>query len=610
MVFLLICGFASHADAAGATAAHPPNPGGGDDPAVNCTAVFPGVAVGCCHALAFNASSDLPASRRPLARMAYASGKSLPYDAGHYHTCLHTADAAYFLLGWHVDHKDIPVVELGLCLPAACRKVDVEALLGAGRDDDEGRIPAAVVANRTKAAVTKAEGILRGFGASYCAKASRGGGGGGGDPSGAAAHCREYRVVMAALDAASALADEVADGDGGGDGDGGVTLVITSPAEDRVGFVQGATSGWAAFFLAMTLGLLLAVAAATGLDLMGQWGWLPHAGGGDAPHTGRGELSEPLMEHAEGEAEAPAPALDAAAPAVASSRRGGSTTPTFLTVVVDRLNVLSVRRNLPKLLASPSQPGPTDCLNGMRVVSMVWIILGHTMMMPTPINGFDNPEDLVARWGARGSTWFQLVIGGEIAVDSFFYLSGFLIAFLGVKDLEKRGGKIPVLGMIAHRYVRITPAFVATLVFYSEIASRVGDGPFFIRFQRSVFRRCDKMWWSELLYLHNFVPFDSDKVCMGWSWYLGNDFIFFLCSPAVLLLHHHRPRTMWLAMAAVVTASFALTVRPSSQTPLSVCPLPQLFLPCIRITSTRRREKRVRDDYQNLILSPRIDFRR
>mmetsp|Transcript_21996 Transcript_21996/g.54460 ORF Transcript_21996/g.54460 Transcript_21996/m.54460 type:complete len:331 (+) Transcript_21996:3-995(+) len=113
--------------------------------------------------------------------------------------------------------------------------------------------------------------------------------------------------------------------------------------------------------------------------------------------------------------------------------------------------------------------------------------------------------------------------------------------------------------MIAHRYVRITPAFAAVLVFYSEIASRVGDGPFFVRFQQSVFRRCDRWWWSELLYLHNFMPFDSDKVCMGWSWYLGNDFIFFLCSPVILLLHHHRPRAMWITMAGTGLASMFLT---------------------------------------------------
>ena len=35
-----------------------------------------------------------------------------------------------------------------------------------------------------------------------------------------------------------------------------------------------------------------------------------------------------------------------------------------------------------------------------------------------------------------------------------------------------------------------------------------------MRYQQSVFRRCNRWWWSELLYLHNFMPFDSDKVCM------------------------------------------------------------------------------------------------
>ena len=513
---------------------------------VNCSALFPGVSSGCCHAIASNASSGLPASRRPLARMAYASGTSLPYDAGHYHTCTHTSGAAYFLLGWHINDKDIPVAELGLCLPASCAKVDVEALLGMHQ-----HVSVEVVANHTRAVVANTERILNGFGLTYCADASRGGA----DHS-APAHCREYLVVMAALDAATALADETANGNGNNDwfvsGGGTINLIVTSPEEDRVGFIKGATSGWAACFFVLMLVLLVGVGVATGLDMVSQW-QLPHTGN-NAQRSG-GELTESLIEQAQGEASSPTLAP-------ISPWTGAASRWVFLNAIAERLNVLSLQRNLPKLFASPAQPGPVDCLNGMRVISMFWIIIGHTMMMPTPINGFDNPEDLIARWGARGSTWFQLVIGGQIAVDSFFYLSGFLIAFLGVKDLEKRGGKIPALGMIAHRYMRITPAFVATLIFYSEIASRVGNGPFFIRFQRSVFRRCDKLWLPELLYLHNFIPFDSDKVCMGWSWYLGNDFIFFLCATFILSLHHHRPRIMWLTMAGVALASFALTVRP------------------------------------------------
>ena len=60
-------------------------------------------------------------------------------------------------------------------------------------------------------------------------------------------------------------------------------------------------------------------------------------------------------------------------------------------------------------------------------------------------------------------------------------------------------------------------------------------------------------------------PFLSFAFSMvqGWSWYLGNDFIFFLCSPVILLLHHHRPRAMWIAMVGTGLASMALTVRPN-----------------------------------------------
>ena len=48
---------------------------------------------------------------------------------------------------------------------------------------------------------------------------------------------------------------------------------------------------------------------------------------------------------------------------------------------------------------------------------------------------------------------------------------------------------------------------------------------------------------------------------MGWSWYLGCDMIFFVISPALLLLHHHRPKIMWTVMIAVALASSVLTVR-------------------------------------------------
>ena len=547
-----------------------------DASAVNCAAVFPGVSRGCCEALASNSTSDALASRRPLTRMAYASGTSLPYDAGHYHVCVHTPNAAYFLVGWHVGGGHIPVAELGLCLPSACRKADVEALVGANASTSTSTVD---IARRVDDETRAAKGALRGFGDAQCASED------------APERCRAYLVVVAALDAAAAIAHEAArepdettpEARGWYRHGGTVTVEVTSSAEDRVGFSRNAASGWAALALGVVVTAVAAVFVGTALDA-------PR----DESETARDEMRtarevidvggyenrdeddarEPLLrgEGAGLRGEEVDVDDDADAREVDATVRGGaaSTSGRIRRAVEERLRLMSLRRNLPKLLATPETSGPTDCLNGMRVLSMFWIIAGHTMMMPAPINGFDNPEDLTARFGARGKAWFMLVIGGEIAVDTFFFLGGFLVAYLGAKDVERRGGKLPALGMIAQRYARVTPAFAATLVFYSQIASRVGDGPFFVRFQRSVFRRCDRLWWTELLYLHNFVPFDSDEVCMGWSWYLGNDFIFFACSPTLLLMHHHRPRALWMTMLAVCLASFALTVRSVPARPVSL----------------------------------------
>ena len=549
VVLFVILGSAQGGDGSEGTSAVP------SSAPVDCAAVFPGINEACCGALSSNASSHLPMVRRPLARMAYASGSSLPYDAGHYTTCVNTEGAGYFTLSWHIDGRDEPVAELGLCLPAACRKADVERLIGAKSGDG---ISAGAIANNTEEAVAKAEAMLRPFGTSFCARAEV--------DAAAAAHCREYRAVIAVMDAAADMASELAgDGDGAGvtvgpfslGGSDSVRVSVTSSAEERVGFFDNAKSGWAAFCAVLTVVLVIVAIVGTVLDALETTGW----------NERDGTTSEPLLRDAGGEAvdgggdeEVDEDEAEELVDAGEDGERDSHHR--VPSKVAEGMKMFSIRRNWPKLVAAPAEPSPTDCLNGMRVLSMVWIVLGHTMMMPAPINGFDNPEDLVATFGARSQVWFMTVIGGQIAVDTFFFLGGFLVAYLGVRDLEKRGGKIPYGAMVLHRYLRITPAFAFTMVFYSQIVSRIGDGPFFVRFQHSVFRRCDNASWvTSLVYLHNFVPFDSDQVCMGWSWYLGCDMIFFILSPALLLLHHHRPKVMWTVMIAAAVASSALTVR-------------------------------------------------
>lgn len=161
---------------------------------------------------------------------------------------------------------------------------------------------------------------------------------------------------------------------------------------------------------------------------------------------------------------------------------------------------------------------PTDCLNGVRVLSMLWIILGHTFMMPEGISGYMNPEDITVSSfrtnPAEANVWFMVVMSAEAGVDTFFYLSGFLLSYLTLKELS-RGAKVNPLMATALRYLRLTPSLALAMLIYYKILAFLGNGPFAPQYQDSINRRCDGAWWTELAYTLNFMDghgtSDSDK---------------------------------------------------------------------------------------------------
>lgn len=57
----------------------------------------------------------------------------------------------------------------------------------------------------------------------------------------------------------------------------------------------------------------------------------------------------------------------------------------------------------------------------------------------------------------------------------------------------------------------------------------------------------------------NFLPWYNDDVCMGWTWYLGNDMIFAIIGIALLNLWKWGPRSGWAMTIAITVASFVIT---------------------------------------------------
>jgi len=211
-----------------------------------------------------------------------------------------------------------------------------------------------------------------------------------------------------------------------------------------------------------------------------------------------------------------------------------------------------------KLWAIPSYK-PTDCLNGLRALSMFWVVLGHSFLMPEGIMGYQNPQDIVVsplNAAAAEDNWlFMFVLSSQLSVDSFFFLGGFLFSLLTVKELENRRGKLNYGMVCVLRYLRLTPSLAFVMLVYYMILPMLANGPFAPKFQHSVFRRCDISWWSELLYLQNFIPFNSDDVCMGWTWYLGDDMIFFIVGLFLVPIYYFRRVAGWSIAILLMAAS-------------------------------------------------------
>lgn len=97
-----------------------------------------------------------------------------------------------------------------------------------------------------------------------------------------------------------------------------------------------------------------------------------------------------------------------------------------------------------------------------------------------------------------------------------------------------------------HRYLRLTPLYAFVLFLTWSMQPYVGpDGPLWYK-ANDINADCKDYWWSNLLYINNFVPDYKGSYCIGVAWYLANDMQFFLISPIILYAYHRLRISGWL----------------------------------------------------------------
>lgn len=191
------------------------------------------------------------------------------------------------------------------------------------------------------------------------------------------------------------------------------------------------------------------------------------------------------------------------------------------------------------------------CLDGMRTISMLWIISGHIIELQD-ITGFDNPNAIVLYAQDFSAQFTQ---SANFAVDTFFFLSGLLTTYALLRRLRKTNKtSFPIAMYIFLRYLRLTVLYGFVLGFYATLLQYVSSGPIWYRFLDDS-NKCINNAWQNFLYINNFLPSDFNQQCMAWTWYLANDFQFFILGILILAIYLKAPKIGVVLTAVCIPVS-------------------------------------------------------
>ncbi|XP_034936929.1 nose resistant to fluoxetine protein 6-like [Chelonus insularis] len=197
----------------------------------------------------------------------------------------------------------------------------------------------------------------------------------------------------------------------------------------------------------------------------------------------------------------------------------------------------SVYTNSGMIFKTKIKKDSISAIHGIKFLGMLWIILIHTVIY---MNDF--ADNRITAWRNGEGFSAQIISNGAMSVDTFFCISGFLVAWLFFKEKNKKKEErehairlnwTNFFGLIIKRIVRLTPAYMIVLGIIQMFTSFYAHVALFQMSERPE-EMCAKYWWRNLLYINNL--FDKDTMCLSWSWYISNDMQFFIVGIFLLFL--------------------------------------------------------------------------
>lgn len=169
-------------------------------------------------------------------------------------------------------------------------------------------------------------------------------------------------------------------------------------------------------------------------------------------------------------------------------------------------------------------------IDGVRAIAVIWVIIFHAWLFQ--YNDFQTVGD-----GIFDSPFLIWISKGDLGVDLFFVISGFLIGSILFKEY-KRTQQINFKRFYARRFLRLMPVYVFSMIL----------GVYFLN------ETDPEGWkdaWSNLLYINNFVR----NSYMGWTWSLAIEEQFYLVIPFLIafIIPRFKNKLIPFSLLALIT---------------------------------------------------------
>ncbi|XP_035229059.1 nose resistant to fluoxetine protein 6-like [Stegodyphus dumicola] len=197
-------------------------------------------------------------------------------------------------------------------------------------------------------------------------------------------------------------------------------------------------------------------------------------------------------------------------------------------------------------------------LNGLRFLSIGWLVLAHAYMVAVLTLPFQRNfyyvYDIFDKYFPH--LMQQVLSNSTISVATFLFIGGLLNCYLRVKELEVTKSQSNIFQYIALRLWRTYPVYIYSILL-TLLLYPLGDGPIYTAVGDEYMKACYTKWWRNLIFINNFYPLGES--CMGHFWYMATDMQLYLVSLITIPVLLKRPKYGVLLNLLVVLMSVVFT---------------------------------------------------